>query len=307
MAEPSIAQLRAFAGVARERHFGLAADELGVTQPAVSAALRALEQSLGGRLVERTSRRVLVTALGEALLPAAEQVLAALDDFVATAAGAVGSHTGPLRLGVIPTVAPYLLPTLLGSLGTEFPALDPEVREDQTRHLLDALTAGALDLVVLALPAGRADVVELPLYWEEFLLLVPEGHPAAGGPLPLADLSRLDVLLLSEGHCLRDQALEVCHQAGATGRTAQAASLTTLSQLVAADLGVTLLPATAVPVEVRRGLATARFMDSPPPGRTIGLVHRQTSARAQEYEEIAGTLRRALSATSLPLRLPAGP
>lgn len=301
MSEPSLAQLRAFVAVARERHFGIAAADLGVTQPAVSAALRSLETHIGNRLVERSARGVLLTPLGAALLPAAEQVLAALDEFVAEGARAGRPHAGPLRLGIIPTVAPYLLPTLLGTLEREFLALVPEVREGQTRHLLDALADGTLDLLVLALPAERGDVVELPLYSEEFLLLVPAGDPTAGRAIPVGALGRFDVLLLEEGHCLRDQALDVCRQAGTTGRTARAASLTTLSQLVAAGLGVTLLPESAVPVEVRGTLATARFSDRPAPGRAIGLVHRATSTRGDEYRELAATLRRAVAARGLPV------
>lgn len=303
MSEPSLAQLRAFVAVARERHFGIAAGELGVTQPAVSAALRALEANVGGRLVERSARGVLLTPLGAALLPGAEQVLAALDDFVADGVRAGRPHAGPLRLGVIPTIAPYLLPTLLAALHREFPAIVPEVREGQTRHLLDGLLEGALDLLVLALPAGRADVVEVPLYSEEFVLLVPEGDPAAGCTLAVSDLTSFDVLLLEEGHCLRDQTLDVCRQAGTSGRTAQAASLTTLSQLVAAGLGVTLLPASAVPVEVRGTLATACFSDTPAPGRAVGLVHRPTSTRAKEYAELAARLRMAIGAAGLPVHV----
>ena len=294
MHEPSIPQLRAFVAVARERHFGVAAGDLNVTQPAVSAALRSLERNLGTRLVERSARGVLLTPAGEALLPAAAQVLAALDELVSEAARGGRPHAGPLRIGVIPTVAPYLLPSLLATLGREFPDLLPDVREDQTRHLLDALSDGSVDVLVLALPAERPDVIELPLYWEEFVLLVPASDPVAGDTVPVSSLARFEILLLEEGHCLRDQTLDVCRQAGTLGRTAQAASLTTLSQLVAAELGVTLLPASAVPVEVRGSLATARFADDPPPGRRVGLVHRASSARAGEYVDIARSLRAAL-------------
>ena len=301
MAGPSLAQLRAFVALARTRRFGDAADDLGVTQPAVSAALHALEGQLGGQLVERSPRGVLLTPLGASLLPSAERVLASLDELLAEGRRAGRPHSGPLRLGVIPTIAPYLLPTLLGDLRQSFPELAPEVTEGQTRLLLEGLAAGELDLLVLALPTGRPEVRELPLYWEEFLLLVPADHELAGrSELPLATLAGLEVLLLEEGHCLRDQAVDVCRLAGASGRTARAASLTTLSQLVAARLGVTLLPASAVPVEVGEGLATARFGGSPRPGRRVGLVQRASTPRAGEHEELARSLR-AAAASRLPV------
>ena len=204
---------------------------------------------------------------------------------------------------MIPTVAPYLLPTILEAFATDFPALVPEVTEAMTRTLLAALESGSLDLLVMALPSGRVDTVELPLYWEEFVLLVPDEHRLAGGRgLPTTTLQGLDVLLLEEGHCMRDQTLDVCRQAGAAiGQAVKMASLTTVSQLVAAGLGVTLLPASAVPVEVRGRLATAHFADSPLPGRHVGMVHRRSSARAVEYSELAETLRKAITGGGLPV------
>jgi LysR family hydrogen peroxide-inducible transcriptional activator len=303
MADPTIVQLRAFAAVAHERHFGAAADNLSVTQPAVSAAISSLEASLGAKLFERTPKGVILTALGEQLLPLAHHALTALDDLVGDAERQGRAHHGPLRLGVIPTVAPYLLPTILAALGTEFPDLVPEVTEAMTQGLLAMLASGNLDLVVMALPSGRADTVELPLYWEEFVLLVHEDHGLAGArDLPTTTLRGLDVLLLEEGHCMRDQTLDVCRQAGAAvGQAVKMASLTTVSQLVAARLGVTLLPASAVPVEVRGPLSTAHFGGSPLPGRHVGMVHRRSSARAVEYAELAGALREAIISAGLPV------
>ncbi len=304
MTEPSIAQLRTFVAVARERHFGIAAAVLGVTQPAVSATLRTLENHLGGRLVERNAKGVLLTPLGAALLPRAEQVLVCVDELVSDARRAGRPLCGPLRLGMIPTAAPYLLPVLLGALAAELPELSPEIIEAQTKSLLDALAEGACDLALVALPAGRADLVELPLFFEEFLLLVnAQSDLANRRDLPLSALAELDVLLLEEGHCLRDQAIDVCRQVGASGRTARAGSLTTLAQLVAAGMGTTLLPASAVPVEVRGQLATARFAVSPGPGRRLGLVHRATSTRAEEFATVAAVLRRALRAADLPVEI----
>jgi LysR family hydrogen peroxide-inducible transcriptional activator len=179
----------------------------------------------------------------------------------------------------------------------------PEVTEATTRTLLAALESGSLDLLVIALPSGKAEAVELPLYWEEFVLLVHEEHRLAGARgLPTTTLRELDVLLLEEGHCMRDQTIDVCRQAGATvGQGAKMASLTTVSQLVAARLGVTLLPASAVPVEVRGPLSTARFRGSPLPGRRVGMAYRRSSTRAGEYGELAEVLRRAITSAGLPV------
>ena len=303
MTDPTVVQLRAFAAVAHQRHFGAAADELSVTQPAVSAAIASLETSLGAKLFERTPRGVILTALGEQLLPLAHHALAALNDLVADAGRSGQVHHGPLRLGVIPTVAPYLLPTILDAFGTRFPALVPEVTEAMTRTLVKALESGSLDLLVMALPCEKAETIELPLYWEEFVLLVHEEHRLAGARgLPTTTLQGLEVLLLEEGHCMRDQTIDVCRQAGAAvGQAAKMASLTTVSQLVAAGIGVTLLPASAVPVEVRGPLSTARFGGSPLPGRRVGMVHRRSSTRAGEYAELAEALREAIKSAGLPV------
>ncbi|MGD0984575.1 MAG: hydrogen peroxide-inducible genes activator [Acidimicrobiales bacterium] len=303
MTDPTVVQLRAFAAVARHRHFGAAADDLSVTQPAVSAAVASLEAGLGAKLFERTPRGVILTALGEQLLPLAHHALAALNDLVADASRFGQAHHGPLRLGVIPTVAPYLLPTILEAFGTRFPALVPEVTEAMTGTLLAALESGTLDLLVMALPGGKADTVELPLYWEEFVLLVHDEHRlAAARGLPTTTLQGLDVLLLEEGHCMRDQTIDVCRQAGAAvGQAVKMASLTTVSQLVAARLGVTLLPASAVPIEVRGPLSTAHFGGSPLPGRHVGMVRRRSSARAGEYAELAEALREAITSAGLPV------
>jgi LysR family hydrogen peroxide-inducible transcriptional activator len=302
MAHPSIPQLRAFVAVAASGHFGEAADELGITQPAVSAALRGLERLLGAQLVERSARGALLTPLGAALLVPAKQVLAGLDELVGESRRAGRPHTGPLRLGMIPTVAPYLLPTALRACSQRFPDLEPEVTEDRTASLVSRLLSGSLDVAVLALPLEADGLVAQPLYFEELVLLLPVAHRLAGrSDVPLGELSSLDVLLLEEGHCLRDQAIDVCRQAGTLGRTAHAASLSTLSQLVSAGLGVTLLPASAVAVEAREGLATARFAARPPPGRHLALAHRATSTRRDEHAELAGVLREAMVAAGAPV------
>ncbi|MEU2000071.1 hydrogen peroxide-inducible genes activator [Rhodococcus sp. NPDC019627] len=291
--QPTLSQLRAFVAVAEHRHFGTAATRLSVSQPTLSQSLAALESGLGVQLIERSTRRVLVTTAGERLLGQAKVILEATDGFVATAAGVGERLTGPLRIGLIPTVAPYVLPALLPALRQDMPALEPQVIEDQTARLLESLRTGTLDVAVMALPSGAAGLTEIPLYTEDFVMVVPEGHELAGhtGISPSV-LGALPLLLLDEGHCLRDQTLDLCRSADVqpmAGDT-RATSLSTVVQCVAGGLGVTLVPECAVRVEIGRGpLATARFA-APAPGRMIGLVFRSSSARAEDYGQLAALL-----------------
>lgn len=291
--QPTLSQLRAFVAIAEYRHFGTAAARLAVSQPTLSQALAALENGLGLQLIERSTRRVLVTAAGTRLLPQAIATLEAADRFVATATG--DGLGGALRMGIIPTVAPYVLPQLLPELRRKVPGLVPQVVEDQTARLLEGLRTGVLDVALLALPTEAPGLVEIPLYTEEFVLVTPRGHELAGRTdLSVAALAELPLLLLDEGHCLRDQTLELCRTAevapGAVGDT-RAASLATVVQCVAGGLGVSLLPEMAVPAETARGtLDTARFA-GPAPGRTIGLAFRASSARAEDYEYLGAVIR----------------
>lgn len=290
---PTVAQLRAFVAVAEYRHFGTAAQRLGVSQPTLSQALASLEQGLGVVLIERSTRKVLVTEAGRALLGKALAALEAVDGFVSAAAGVGAGMVGGLRIGMIPTVAPYLLPAALPALGAAYPDLHPHLVEDQTERLLESLRGGALDVAVIALPSGGAGLVEIPLFDEDFVLVVPEGHPLAGRDDLAADvLDELPLLLLDEGHCLRDQTLDLCRLVGATpalGDT-RATSLATVVQCVAGGLGVTLVPESAVPAETARGgMATARFA-SPAPGRTVGLVYRKSSGRHDDFRALAAVL-----------------
>ncbi|MFC4602852.1 hydrogen peroxide-inducible genes activator [Rhodococcus kronopolitis] len=288
--QPTLSQLRAFVAVAEYRHFGTAAARLGVSQPTLSQALAALENGLGVQLIERSTRRVLVTPAGAQLLTQAKVILEAADGFVATAAGVGDALAGALRIGLIPTIAPYLLPTLLPALRTEMPAVAPQVVEDQTARLLDSLRSGVLDVALLALPSEAPGMTEIPLYKEDFVLVVPRGHELAGrGDLSLDVLDELPLLLLDEGHCLRDQTLDLCRSVDArpvSGDT-RATSLTTVVQCVAGGLGVTLVPESAVAVETGRSdLEAARFA-APVPGRTVGLVFRASSGRAEKFGRLA--------------------
>lgn len=303
--QPSLAQLRAFAAVAEHLHFRDAAAAMGMSQPALSGAVAALEETLGVTLLERTTRKVLLSPAGERLAVRAKAVLDEVGALMEEAEAVRAPFTGVLRLGVIPTVAPYLLPTVLNLVHDRYPHLDLQVHEEQTAALIDGLTTGRLDLLLLAVPLGVPGVVELPLFDEDFVLVTPLGHPLGGREgISREVLKELNLLLLDEGHCLRDQALDICREAGRADApvTTTAAGLATLVQLVAGGLGVTLLPRTAVKVETSRSshLLTGYFTE-PAPARRIALALRTGAARRAEYGELAAALREALR--PLPVRV----
>ncbi|MGZ4564616.1 MAG: hydrogen peroxide-inducible genes activator [Mycobacterium sp.] len=291
--QPTIAGLRAFAAIAEKRQFSSAATALGVSQSTLSQALAALETGLGTQLIERSTRRVLLTAEGTELLPRAQAVIEAVDAFTAAAAGSSDPLRAGMRLGLIPTVAPYVLPTVLAGLAEQFPGVTLRVTEDQTERLMTVLREGALDAALIALPADIGGVTAIPIYDEDFVLALPPGHPLSGKRrVPATALADLPLLLLDEGHCLRDQALDVCHKAGVRAELAntRAASLATAVQCVTGGLGVTLIPQSAVPVEATRSrLGLAQFA-APRPGRRIGLVYRSSSGRDESYRQLAGII-----------------
>lgn len=296
---PTLPQLRAFVAIADTGHFGQAAARLGISQPSLSQALSTLEQGLGVQLVERSTRRVLVTPLGRGLIPYARQVSEIVDEIVARASGRTDDLSGPLSIGVIPTVAPYVLPCFLRLVKEELPDLQPRIIEEPTERLIEALRSGTIDAAILALPSEVAAFEEIPLYDEEFHIVVPEDSPLAGREdVKLEALREMDLLLLDDGHCLRDQILDLCRSVDAQqenqGLETRAASLATIVQCVAGGLGETLVPESAVKVEaVRPGLATARFEEAIRPHRTIGLIHRASSVRGGEFTRIAELVRKA--------------
>lgn len=298
--KPTIAQLRTFVTVAEQKHFVSAANKLGISQPSLSQALAALESGLGIQLIERSTRRVIVTPIGEQLLPFAKATLEAADAFVAHSRGAGGELAGPLNIGIIPTVAPYILPTLLTLIAEEFPELEPRIVENQTESLLQRLRDGHIDVAVLATPTGATGVTEIPLYDEAFAIVTNPDNPLAGrGDLTLDALRDLELLLLDDGHCLRDQIVELCQLAevdrspGAQSAT-RAASLTTVVQLVVAGLGSTLVPMSAVATECARpGIAVSAFADGVEAKRTVGLVMRSSSRRQQEFTRLGELITRA--------------
>ncbi|MFF3953261.1 hydrogen peroxide-inducible genes activator [Streptomyces sp. NPDC001890] len=308
--QPSLSQLRAFVAVAEYLHFRDAAAAIGMSQPALSGAVSALEEALGVQLIERTTRKVLLSPAGERLAVRARAVLEAVGELMEEAEAVRAPFTGVLRLGVIPTVAPYLLPTVLRLVHEQYPELDLQVHEEQTSSLLEGLAAGRLDLLLLAVPLGVPSVTELPLFDEDFVLVMEQDHWLGGRcDIPREALRELPLLLLDEGHCLRDQALDICREAGRTEGapvTTTAAGLSTLVQLVAGGLGVTLLPRTAVTVETGRNeaLATGYFAE-PAPSRRVALGMRTGAARHEEFEEFAAALREAMR--GLPVRVTGGP
>lgn len=289
--KPTLSQLRTFVTIAENKHFGTAATKLGISQPSLSQALVALENGLGVQLIERSTRKVIVTAAGEELLPYAKATLDAADAFLAHSRGANGTLTGPLTIGIIPTVAPYILPSLLTSIQEHYPDLEPRIVEDQTRHLVQMLRDGQLDLGIMAVPAEASGMTEVPLYREDFAVVVPADHPLAGRrDLSLSTLNELDLLLLDDGHCLHDQIVDLCRKADvnpseATNSVTRASSLTTIMRLVTGGLGTTLVPASALETECTRpGLAIAYFNDDVTAEREIGLVFRNSSSRAEEFQ-----------------------
>ncbi len=286
---PSVRQLEYLVAVSESLHFRRAAEAQGVTQPALSAQIQALEELLGVQLFERTRRKVLPTAVGRAVATRARIVLQAIDALVETARADTAPLAGPLRLGVIPTIAPYLLPRVLPGLRTEFPQMVLFLREEFTDLLLARLSSGELDVALLALPVDVAELGSLPLFNDDFRLAVPANHRLAKKKrVSERDLDGEEILLLEDGHCLRTQALAVCSRAGAREATrVRATSLGTLAQMVAGGLGVTLLPQIAAAVEGRsaQGIVLLPFED-PPPTRQVGLVWRRASARGAEFTRL---------------------
>ncbi|MER6947862.1 LysR substrate-binding domain-containing protein [Nonomuraea sp. NPDC000554] len=304
---PTLAQLRSFLAVAEHLHFREAATALRMSQPTLSGNIAALEELLDSQLLERTTRKVLLTPAGERVAEHAGRVLAAVEALMGEVAQNRDPFNGPAHLGVIPTVAPYVLPALLPMFARRFPHLKLTVHEAKTDLILEEVREGRLDMVLLALPTGTSGLVEEPLYDEDFLLALPHDHPLAGDDAPIGRgaLRGLDIVLLNQGHCLREQAIDVCREVGARATAATyATSLPTLVQLVAGGLGVTLVPESAVPVETgKRARLTLRRFASPAPGRTIGLAYRASSARAPEYAQLAKAIRSAVRRRRLPVRV----
>ena len=285
----TLQELRYLVALADTGHFGRAARACFVSQPTLSAALKKLEGELDVVLVERTKRRVAFTEPGRVLVAQARVVLEEARRFEELAAQTREPLAGDFRLGVIPTIGPYLLPHVLRGLRAAFPKLRLLLREAQTAILLGELRSARVDAALLALPVAGDDLARAPLYDEPFLLALPRGHPLAKKARVRTDaLAELPLLLLEEGHCLREQALEVCGRVSSRAREEVAgASLETLRNMVAAGVGVTLLPELAA--HGRRDVEVVRL--APEPTRRVALVWRKIDARAESVQALAAHLR----------------
>lgn len=286
---PSVKQLRYFEAVARFGHFGKAADHCAVTQPALSMQIHELERELNVQLIERRSKGACLTEVGREIAERASRILADLRDLRDFARQRAEPLSGPLNFGVIPTVAPYVLPSLLSAMRERYPRLDLRIRETQTQPLMNDLLDGSLELLMAALPIEHSDIETLPLFEDRFLLALPCDRPIPPSQKKATSdlLATGDLLLLEEGHCLRDQALSYCRLPRVGNMdTFGASSLATLVQMVANDMGLTLLPEISVELETAR--ATVRLMrfEEPEPKRVLGLAWRSTSPRKRDFADL---------------------
>ena len=293
MRQFSLRQLRYLQALAHTGHFGRAAQACHVTQPALSMQVRQLEDMLGVELFERLPGRVTLTHTGREVLRRAEEILTRSQDLMDFARHARGILVGELKLGIIPTIGPYLLPHILDRTARHYPELTLRLRETQTATLTAELSDGRLDAVLAALPVAAGEFEEMALFEDRFLLAVPTCHRLAGpGVAELAAVEGERLLLLEEGHCFRDQALSYCAQVDPSMIAGfGATSFATILQMVASDYGVTLIPEMAVKSEAhgRKEIAVLRFAE-PEPRRTIGLVWRKSSPRRTDYSALGGLI-----------------
>jgi LysR family transcriptional regulator, hydrogen peroxide-inducible genes activator len=277
MAEITLRQLRYFDALADHGRFGRAAAACGISQPALSMQIKELEEVLGAALVERGARQVQLTKFGEEAILRVRDILRSVDEMGDLARASRDNLAGRLRLGMIPTIAPYFLPTAISNIGRRHPELDIHVREALTSTLIQELVEGRLDAALVALPVSEPSLAEVALFKEQFLLVRPSEEE--GTPVPTSKrLRSMRLLLLEEGHCFRDQALSFCKMRSSLPRKAlDASSLSTLVQMVSAGMGVTLIPEMAAAVETRSASVSVARFKNPQPSRTIGMIWRKTS------------------------------
>lgn len=287
MTNLTLKQLRYFEALARHAHFGRAADSCAISQPALSVQIKELEQNLGTTLFERNPRHVRLTPFGEDFAVRVRSILQSVDELGQMARAAQGGLHGRLRIGVIPTIAPYLLPQLIRQLDANFPDLDVHIRETVTPRLIEELADGRIDTAIVALPVSEPWMTEVPLFDERLVLVRHESQKSS--PTPDVEALRLmRLLLLEEGHCFRDQALSFCDFRTATPREGlDGSSLSTLVQMVGAGIGVTLIPEMAIGVETRAAPVCISHFQNPEPTRTVGMVWRNTNPLAAQFAELA--------------------
>lgn len=281
----TLRQLRYLDALARHRHFGRAAKACAVTQPALSMQIRELEKLLGVDLVERRRHDVVLTPVGEEVMRRAGELLTGVSELAEFAQHCSQLLTGRLRLGIIPSLAPYVLPKILPAMQAQFPELRIELRETQTRFLIDELQRGKLDAVMLALPVTEPEIETMWLFEDPFLLAVPADDPRPETKLVDArEINPQHLILLEEGHCLRDQALAFCANIPHNGQIGLGAtSLATVIQIIASGHGITLMPRVAADIEVRDGRVKLLRFIAPEPFRVVGLAWRSTSPRKPDF------------------------
>ena len=302
---PTLRQLKFLVALADRRHFGQAAEACFVSQSTLSAAIQELEEALGVVLFDRTRRSVAPTGIGLEIAERARTILRQAEDLVDVALAAHDPLSGPLRLGVIPTIGPFLLPRVLPKLREAAPELKLYLREEQTARLLDRLEAGQLDAAVLALPVALDDAESEDLAVDPFFVVCPHDHRlAALTAIRPSDMATDDLLLLEDGHCMREHALAACHLEGARRNSSlQGTSLHTLVQMAASGLGVTLVPEMAIASGLIAGLDLhVAPLAGDRPWRRIALVWRKSSGRKETFHRLAGLLRGAASMAEPPVR-----
>ncbi|MEY3307436.1 MAG: hypothetical protein RLZZ413_1474 [Pseudomonadota bacterium] len=283
--------MRYFDALAQHGHFGRAAEVCSISQPALSVQIRDLEDILGQPLVERGARQIRLTNLGEAFALRVRAILSMVDELGDLARASHGPLTGRLRIGVIPTVAPYLLPRVIKNLAARYPGLDLRLREAVTQTLITDLLEGRLDTAIVALPVSEPSLTETALFDEEFMLVRPLDD--VNKPVPNPEMLReMRLLLLEEGHCFREQALSFCNLSTSVPRDLmEGSSLSTLVQMVGAGIGVTLIPEMAVPIETRSATVSVVRLGQPRPSRTIGMIWRKSNPLADQLGLIAECVR----------------
>jgi LysR family hydrogen peroxide-inducible transcriptional activator len=292
----TLRQLRYFDALARHSHFGRAAAACAISQPALSMQIKELEDALGAVLIERGARQVRLTKLGEEAALRVRDILRSVDELGDFARASRDRLIGRLRMGMIPTIAPYLLPTVIGDLTRLHPELDIHIREALTSKLIEELGEGRLDTAIVALPVSEPSLTEVALFAENFLLVRPSADE--GTRVPSSEmLNEMRLLLLEEGHCFRDQALSFCNMQSSPPREVlDASSLSTLVQMVSAGMGITLIPEMAVAVETRSASVSVARFDDPQPSRSIGMIWRKTSPLAGQLLQLSEVVCRSADA-----------
>ena len=289
----TLKQMRYFEALARHEHFGRAADACAISQPALSMQIKEMEETLGTSLFERGAKKVRLTGFGEEVAGRVREILRSADELEDMARASRDRLAGRLRIGVIPTIAPYLLPGIIGAINRAHDGLDIHVRETLTSRLVEELGEGRLDTAIVALPVSEPSLAEVPLFSERFVLVRPAED--AGKPVPDREgLREMRLLLLEEGHCFRDQALSFCKLHSSSPRELlDGSSLSTLVQMVGAGIGVTLIPEMALGVETRSADVAVSHFNTPEPSRTIGMIWRKTSPLDKQLMQIAAIVQQA--------------